>query len=71
MVNKTKRRGGCAECGCQGKKGGYKYTNSKKRTRSRIAKGIKKYRLKKKRTKRRKRVYRKKTSKNTGRRKRR
>ena len=55
MVNKTKRkrRAGCEVCGCQGKKGGYKYTNSKKRTRSRTAKGPKKVLRKKTRRRRR------------------
>tara|TARA_Y100001935_G_C17152788_1_gene431291 strand:+ start:393 stop:578 length:186 start_codon:yes stop_codon:yes gene_type:complete len=49
-----KRRAGCAECGCQGnKKGGYRYVNSKKRTKSRSAKGAKN--TKKRRRRRRKR----------------
>ena len=63
VTKKRKGRAGCATCGCQSK-GGYKYNNSKKRTRSRSAKGPKnvlrkktqrRRRRRKKRTMRRKR----------------
>ena len=42
VTKKRKGRAGCANCGCKETKGGYKYNNSKKRTRSRVAKGPKK-----------------------------
>ena len=59
VTKKRKGRAGCANCGCQGTKGGYKYNNSKKRTRSRGAKGPKK--VLRKKTKRRRRRRKKRT----------
>ena len=56
----------CRSCGCKccRKKGGYRYVNSKKRTKSRVAKGVVR------RTNRKKRRKRKKTRKRRKRRKR-
>ena len=51
---KRKRRAGCANCGCS-TKGGYRYSNTKKNSKSRSAKGVTKRRRRKSRKKQTKR----------------
>ncbi len=48
----------CRSCGCKccRKKGGYRYVNSKKRTKSRVAKGVVRSGTKRKKRRKRKRT---------------